>query len=132
MIYVLTPSKPASAISPSNYGYYQLPSPYILACLPMSRYATLCWKLLKARSILEVSTHVSSPNNNTACITALKIYPNTFRSAPSWLKIRNNRLQLFLTFLRLPTTACQSSSTAIITRPRYLNTVTFSKGASEA
>ena len=75
VIYVPIPSKPASTIASSNYGYYQLPPPRILSCLPVSRRATLCWKLLRARSILGVSNHVSAPNNSTACVTALKNVP---------------------------------------------------------
>ena len=95
VIYVPIPSKPASAIASSNYGYFQLPSPRILGFLPVSRRATLCWKLLRARSIFGVSTHVSAPNNSTACVTALKNFPNTFGSAPSHLL----RLSIFISIL---------------------------------
>ena len=59
---------------------------------------TLCLKLISSRSILGFSTHVSDPNNNTSWVTALEKIPDTFVSAPSRLKIRNNRPQLFLAF----------------------------------
>ena len=68
VVYFPIPSKPASAIASSNGGYCQLPSPCLLGFLPASRHATLCWKPPRARSILGVSTHVSAPNNNNACI----------------------------------------------------------------
>ena len=126
VMYFPIPLKPASTIASSNGGYSQLLYPRLPRCLPVSRRATLCWKLPRARSILGVITHVSYPNNNTACVTALKTFPGTFESAPSRLNIRDNRPQLFLDLRRLPTTAGQSSSTAVSTRPRYLNAVIFS------
>ena len=52
-----------------------------------------------------VSTHVSISNNNTAWDTELKKYPDTFRSAPSQIKIRDNYPKLLLAFLRVPITA---------------------------
>ena len=85
-------------------------------------------KLRRALSILGVSTNISSPKNNNACVTALRKCPIPFRSAPSPLKISNNHPQLFLALWRLPTTTGHSSSTAFITRPRYLNAATFSRG----
>ena len=94
----------------------------------MSRCANLCWKLLRIRSILGVSTHISAPNNNTICVTDLKKCPDTFGSAPYRIKICDNRPQIFPAFQRLPTTVGQSSSPVVITRPRYLNAITFSKG----
>ena len=83
-------SKPASTIVSSNGGYSQLKSARLLGCLPLSRLATLCWKLPRSHSILGVSTHVSYPNNNTACVTALKQCPDTFVSALSRINIRDN------------------------------------------
>ena len=129
VMYFLIPMNPASTIAYSNGGYSQLPPTRLLGCLLVSRRATLCWKLPRARSILGVSTHVSAPNNNTACVTALKNCPDTFGSYPSRLNIRDNRPQLFLALWRLNTTAGQSSSIAVITRPRYLNAVTVSNGS---
>ena len=96
-MYVLIPLNPASTIDSSNVGYSQLPPPYLPGCLMVSRCTTLCWKLLRARSILGVSTHVSAPNNTTACVTALEKCPNTFGSAPSRIKICDNRPQIYLT-----------------------------------
>ena len=52
MMYLPIPSKPASTITSSKGGYYQLPPPQLRGCLPVSRHATLCWKLPRARSIL--------------------------------------------------------------------------------
>ena len=75
LMYVLIPSKPASTVASSNDGYYQLPPPCLFSCLPASCRTTLCWKLLRACSILGVSTHVSALNNNTACVTALENSP---------------------------------------------------------
>ena len=91
VVYFLIPSNPSSAIASSNSDYYKLSSPCLLACLVVSHCATLCWKLTSSRYILGVITHVSAPNNNTACVTALKKYPDTFESSPSRLNIRNNR-----------------------------------------
>ena len=85
-------------------------------------------KLSSARSICEVSTHVSAPNSRTACTTALKKFPDTLLSAPSLLKIFASRPQLFRAFTKFPATAGQSSSPAVITRPRYLKVVTVSSG----
>ena len=127
VMYFPIPSKPTSTIASCNDGYYQLPHPSLLICLPVSRCATLFWKLLKAPSILRVSIHVFAPNKNTACVAAFKKCLDTFVSAPSRISIRNNYPQLFPALGRLPTTADQSSSPAVIIRPRYLNTVTFSK-----
>ena len=95
-MYVMLTSKPDSAIALYNDGYSQLPPTCILGCLPVIRRATLCWELLRALSILGFSTYVSALNNNTARFTALKTFPDTFGTAPSHLKIRYNRPQLFL------------------------------------
>ena len=75
VMYVPNSSKPASTISSSKYGYSQLQSPRLSGCLQVSRWATLCQKLLRSRSILGVNTHVSAPNNNTTCVTAFKNAP---------------------------------------------------------
>ena len=75
LMYFPVPLKPDSVSASSNGWYYQLPSPCLLICLMVSRRATLCWKLLRAQSILGVSTHVSELNKNTACVTALKQFP---------------------------------------------------------
>ena len=83
-----------------------LPSPLPLrpGFLPISSRATLCWDLLKSRSIRGFRTHVSAHKSNNTCATALKNNPETFGSAPSRLKIRVIRVQLFLAFLRLTDT----------------------------
>ena len=96
VMYFPIPSKPDSTIASSNDGYYQLPPPCLLVCLPLSCRATLCWKLIRDCSILGVSNYVSATNNNTAYVTALKKCSDTFGSAPSRIKIRDNCPQLFL------------------------------------
>ena len=70
VMYLPILSKPDSTIASYNGGYSHLPPPCLLGCLPVIRRVDLCWKLPRARSTLGVSTHVSSPNNNTACVTA--------------------------------------------------------------
>ena len=65
--------------------------PRILGCLLVRRRATLCWKLLRSRSILGFGNHVSTLSKNTTCVIALKKCPDTFGSAPSRIKIRDNR-----------------------------------------
>ena len=47
-------------------------------------------KLYIARSILEVSTHISAPSSSTACTTAVKKLPDTLLFALSQLKIRDS------------------------------------------
>ena len=83
VMYLPIPLKTDSTIDSSNDGYYQIPPPRLLGCLPVSRHATLCWKLLRARSILGVSTHVSAPNNNTTCVTTLKNTPTPLDTPPT-------------------------------------------------
>ena len=90
--------------------------------------AALCMKLYSARSIRGVSTHFSGPNIRTACTTSLKKFPDTLLSAPSLLKTRDIHPQLFRAFAKFPTTAVQSSSPVVITRPRYLKVATVSSG----
>ena len=104
-----SPVPPSPRLSPSDPG-----------C------ASPCWKLSRARSILGISTHVYSPNSNTACTTALKKLPDTLAYAPFRHSIRDRRPQLFRVFYRLPATAGQSSSHAVITHPRYLKDDTVS------
>ena len=85
-------------------------------------------KLSSALSILGFITHIYTPNCRTACTTALKKLTETLLSAPSLLKIVDSRLQLFRAFTKFPATAGQSSSPAVITRPRYLKVGTVSSG----
>ena len=68
-----------------------------------------------------VITQVSDPKIITACTTALKIIPGTLGFVPSITKILDNRDQIFLSFIRFPTIANQSSSEAVSIQPRYLN-----------
>ena len=69
MIYFPIPPKLASIVASSNDGFSQIQPPCILGCLPVSHRTTLCWKLIRSRSILGVSTHISALNNNTACVS---------------------------------------------------------------
>ena len=98
-------SNPASLMASFRGGYAQRPPPPLRGCLPVSRRADPCWKLFRARYILRVSTHVSSPNSNTACTTALKILPYTLAPAPYRNSIREKLPQLFRAFDRLPATS---------------------------
>ena len=70
-----------------------------------------------------VITHVYDLEICTACTTALKNIPDTQGFATSYPKIIESRAQLFLTFLRFPTTAFQSSFEVVSVRPMYLNGV---------
>ena len=56
--------------------------------------------------------------------TAFKNTPNTLGLAPSLPSLLIRRAQLFRALQRLTTTAGQSSSDAIVTRPKYLKDVT--------
>ena len=60
-------------LPPPMRGVPKSHPPCLLVCLPVICRVTLHWKLLRVRSVLGVSTHVSSPNNNTAWVTALKM-----------------------------------------------------------
>ena len=82
MMYVLIPSNLDSSIASSNDRYSQLPPSRILGCLPVIHHATLCWRILRARSILGVSTHVSALNNNNTYVTALKNVPTPLDPPP--------------------------------------------------
>ena len=123
------PSKPASSIADPRRGYSHLTYPLRLNFLPVIRHATLCCKMLRARFIRGVRTHVSALKSNTACTAALKNILETFGSVPSWLRILVIRTQLFLDFHRFPDTDGQLSSPSIITLPRYLNDVMVSNGS---
>ena len=90
--------------------------------------AALCMKLSSARSICGISTHVSNLNSRTCWTTALKNFPDTLLSATSLLKIFVSRPQIFRSLTRFHATAGQSSSPAIINRPRFLNCLTVSIG----
>ena len=70
-MYFQIPSKPTSPIASYNSEYSQLPPPCILGCLPVSRCATLFWKLPRARYTLGVSTHVSA-QKRTPPVSLLK------------------------------------------------------------
>ena len=96
--YVPILSKPDFTIASSNELYSQLPPPFILGCVLVIFRTTLCRKLLRPRSILGISTHVSVLNNSTAWVTTLEKSPDTFGSAPSRIKISDNHPQLFLSF----------------------------------
>ena len=84
-----------------------LPSPSYcrFGCPHVIRLATLCWKLPRAHPMWRVSTHISEPNNRTACTTALKIFPDRLGLEPSRPRIHASRSQLFCAFQRFPTTA---------------------------
>ena len=74
------------------------------------------------------TTHISYPKRRTVWITALKNVQGILASAPSRLIIHGIRAHLFLAFLRLTTTAGQSSSVANKRWPRYLNDPTLARG----
>ena len=69
-------------------------------------------------------TYVSDLNSSNACTTALKNIPDTLGLEPSCPRILASRSQIIRTFLSFPTTAGQSSSATVNTRPRYLEEVT--------
>ena len=73
-------------------------------------------------------THVSDRKRSTTSITTLKSIPDTSGFTPYRHKILDNRGQLFLTFLRFPNNAEQSSSKAVMIQLRYLNEVTKFSG----
>ena len=75
-----------------------------------------------------VRTHVSDPQSNTACTTALENTPYILGLYPSCPSILVSRAQLFRTFFKFPTTAGQFSSTTVNTRPNYSNKVNISSG----
>ena len=90
MTYLLILLKPASTIVSYNEGYCHLPTPLYPQVPPGEPLCDPVLKLLRDRSILGVTTHVSAPNNKTAWVTALKKLPDTFGSAHPRIKIRNN------------------------------------------
>ena len=67
-----------------------------------------------------VTTQISDPKSSTTYTTALKNNPDTRVAAPSLLRMRVILLQNSLAQDKFLATAVQSSSTANITRPRYL------------
>ena len=79
-----------------------------------------------------VITHVSYRKiitaYTTAYTTALNNIPETLGFAPYIPKIIDNCDQIFHSFLRFLTTSSQSSSDAIMIRPRYYNDVTKFSG----
>ena len=75
-----------------------------------------------------VTTQVSDPKRSTACTTVLKKNPDTCGAAPSLLSMRGILLQTFLARDKFFTAAGQLSSTAEITRTRYLKEATISRG----
>ena len=85
------PSKPASCIAFFRGGYVHCNLPPLRGCLLVIQFAALCMKLYIARSILEVSTHISAPRSSTACTTAVKKLPDTLLFALSQIKIRDSR-----------------------------------------
>ena len=109
--YTSTSSNPDSYIITSNGGYYQLLSRNHQYCLPVIHLTTLYWNPPRDRTMWGFITQVSYPKRGTACTTALKNIPNNYRLSTSCPKIFNNRAQLLLAFLRVPTTARQSSPT---------------------
>ena len=75
-----------------------------------------------------VTTHVSDPNNSTACTTALKNNPDTHGAAPSLLRMCNILLQIFLSQDKFFATSGQLLSAADINLPGYLKEVAISRG----
>ena len=75
-----------------------------------------------------VTKQVSTLKISTACITVLKINPDTRGVAPSLLRMRGILLHTVFDRERLIITTVQCSSVAEITRPRYLKEVIISRG----
>ena len=87
------------AVEAKTWGHYVTCGMWKRVFVPANGYVPIGKSnILRACYILGISAHVSAPNNNTVCVAALIKCPNTFGSAPSWLKIRDNRPQLFLSF----------------------------------
>ena len=95
-MYYLIPSNPASNIASSNDEYSQLLPLRLIVCLLVNRRVTLCWKLLKYRSILGVSTHISASNSNNACVAALKNVQTLLDPPPPGSIFVTTASQLFL------------------------------------
>ena len=75
-----------------------------------------------------VTTKVYDPRSNTACTTDLEKNLDTRSYAPSLLRILVILFHTALTRDKFLTTAGQSTYAAKITRPRYREEVTISRG----
>ena len=70
--YASISSNLAPCISVSRGGFYHIPYNKLRGFLPVIYQATPCWNPPRARPIQGVITHLSPPQNSTACTTNLK------------------------------------------------------------
>ena len=69
--YASTSSSDAAKTASTNGGYSHLPYVLHSGCIPDSQRETLYWKPPRFKLIRGVVTHISEPNNITACTTVL-------------------------------------------------------------